>query len=118
MKRVGSSEPNGRGLVVWVRAWSTLSRHCDGIQWACATKPPPALAIQAAYADWLAALPEGLRGSLDLTNLGEIELPRGQAAIGNANEKNGTVSFVRQITSGFFEPTRVPLLDPDCTDVT
>jgi hypothetical protein len=59
-----------------------------------------------------------MRGSLDLTNLGEIELPRSQAVIGNANEKNGTVSFVRQITSGFFEPTRVPLLDPDCTDVT
>ena len=36
MKRVGSSEPNGSGLVVWVRAWSTLSRHCDGIQWDCA----------------------------------------------------------------------------------
>ena len=46
------------------------------------------LAIQAAYADWLAALPESLRGSriaevleaivdLDLTELAEIELPRG-----------------------------------------
>ena len=46
------------------------------------------LEIQAAYADWLAALPEGLRGSriaevleaivdLDLTDLAEIALPRG-----------------------------------------
>jgi hypothetical protein len=46
------------------------------------------LAIQATYANWLAALPDGLRGSsiaevleamveLDLTDLVEIELPRG-----------------------------------------
>ena len=46
------------------------------------------LSLQAAYADWLAALPDGLRGSsiaesleaiveLDLTDLAEIELPRG-----------------------------------------
>jgi hypothetical protein len=46
------------------------------------------LAIQATYADWLAALPEGLHGSptaealeaivdLGLTDLAEIELPRG-----------------------------------------
>ena len=46
------------------------------------------LTMQAAYADWLAALPEGLRGSsiaealeaiveLSLTDLSEIELPRG-----------------------------------------
>jgi hypothetical protein len=46
------------------------------------------LTIQATYADWLTALPDGLRGSsiaesleaiveLDLTDLAEIELPRG-----------------------------------------
>jgi hypothetical protein len=46
------------------------------------------LSLQAAYADWLAALPDGLRGSsiaesleaiveFDLTDLAEIELPRG-----------------------------------------
>jgi hypothetical protein len=46
------------------------------------------LTLQATYADWLAALPEGLQGSstgealeaiveLDLTDLAEIELPRG-----------------------------------------
>ena len=46
------------------------------------------LAIQASYANWLAALPDGLSGSriaevleavvdLDLTDLAEIELPRG-----------------------------------------
>jgi len=46
------------------------------------------LAIQTTYADWLAALPESLRASriaevleaivdLDLTDLAEIELPRG-----------------------------------------
>ena len=46
------------------------------------------LTLQAAYVDWLAALPDGLRGSsiaesleaiveLDLTDLAEIELPRG-----------------------------------------
>jgi hypothetical protein len=46
------------------------------------------LTIQATYANWLTALPDGLRGSsiaesleaiveLDLTDLVEIELPRG-----------------------------------------
>jgi hypothetical protein len=46
------------------------------------------LAIQATYTNWLAALPDGLRGSsiaevleaiveLDFTDLMEIELPRG-----------------------------------------
>jgi hypothetical protein len=46
------------------------------------------LTIQATYADWLTALPDGLRASsiaelleaivdLDLTDLAEIELPRG-----------------------------------------
>ena len=46
------------------------------------------LTIQATYANWLTALPDGLRGSstaesleaiveLDLTDLAEIELPRG-----------------------------------------
>jgi hypothetical protein len=46
------------------------------------------LTIQATYANWLAALPDGLHGSsiaevleaiveLDLTDLLEIELPRG-----------------------------------------
>ena len=58
------------------------------------------LRIQATYANWLTALPDGLRESsiaesleaiveLDLTDLVEIELPRGYAAISNANEKTG-----------------------------
>ena len=57
------------------------------------------LSIQAAYADWLAALPESLQGSpiaealeaiveLDLTDLVASNCPAAMAAISNANEKN------------------------------
>jgi hypothetical protein len=58
------------------------------------------LAIQAAYANWLAALPDGLRGSstaevleamveLDLTDLVGIERPAATAATNNVNEREG-----------------------------
>ena len=83
------------------------------------------LAIQAAYADWLAALPDGLHGSsiaevleaiveLDLTDLAEIELPAATAAINNANEKNGCQSALSgRIASGGVT-IRTRLLDRGC----
>jgi hypothetical protein len=73
-------------LPVVARPRSTVDRRSRPQRWRDAVSV--LLTIQASYADWLAALPEGLSGSriaevleavadLDLTDLAEIELPRG-----------------------------------------
>ena len=69
-----------------VRARRAADRRSRPQRWRDAVNE--LLTIQATYADWLAALPDGLRGSsiaesleaiveFDLTDLAEIELPRG-----------------------------------------
>ena len=73
-------------LPVASRARRAVDRRSRPQRWRDAVNE--LLTIQATYADWLTALPDGLRGSsiaesleaivdLDLTDLAEIELPRG-----------------------------------------
>jgi len=73
-------------LPVAARPRRTADRRSRPQRWRDAVSE--LLAIQATYANWLAALPDGLHGSsiaealeamveLDLTDLLEIELPRG-----------------------------------------
>jgi hypothetical protein len=73
-------------LPVAARTRRTADRRSRPQRWRDAVNE--LLPIQATYADWLTALPDGLRGSsiaesleaiveLDLTDLAEIELPRG-----------------------------------------